>query len=396
MTQRTFVIGVGMTKFEKPGARDWQYPDMVREAAQDALDDAGISYDLVQRAFASYVQGDSCYGNRGLYDIGMTGIPIVNVNNNCASGVSGLWLSREAVKYGQADCVLAVGFEKMGKGSIPQNFAEHPSPLRKQIKAMWTKRGRLNTPIAVQMFANAAKEHTERYGTPAETWAKLSAKNYSHSVNNPRSQFQAAHTVADVLASPMVSDPLTRLMCCPTSDGGAAAIVASERFVEEHGLWSRAVEIAGMAMTTDTPDTFDGSDKSLVGWHMNQRVARAVYEESGLGPENVQVVELHDCFAPAEILLYEALGLCPEGKGADLLLSGATTYGGQWVVNPSGGLLSKGHPLGATGLAQCAELTWQVRGEAGQRQVGGATAALQHNLGLGGAGVAAIYTKVSK
>ena len=245
-------------------------------------------------------------------------------------------------------------------------------------------------------FANAAKEHSEKYGTPAQTWAKLSEKNYAHSVNNPRSQFQTAHTVDEILAAPMISDPLTRLMCCPTSDGGAAAIIASEQFVAGHGLHDRAVEIAGMSMTTDTPDTFDGSDKALVGWHMNQRVARAVYQESGLGPEDVQVVELHDCFAPAEVLLYEALGLCPEGKGGELLLSGATTYGGDWVVNPSGGLLSKGHPLGATGLAQCAELTWQLRGEAGQRQVPAATAALQHNLGLGGAGVAAIYKKVGK
>jgi acetyl-CoA acetyltransferase len=396
MTQRTFVIGVGMTKFEKPGARDWQYPQMVVEATQAALDDAGIAYDLVERAFASYVAGDSCYGNRGLYDIGMTGIPIVNVNNNCASGVSGLWLAREAVRYGQADCVLAVGFEKMAKGSIPQAFKDHPSPLRKQIKQMWTKRGRENSPIAVQMFGNAAKEHTEKYGTAPETWAKLSEKNYSHSVNNPRSQFQTPHTAADIMAAPMISDPLTKLMCCPTSDGGAAAIVASERFVAEHDLWDRAVEIAAMSMTTDTADTFDGSDMALVGWHMNRRIARAVYEESGLGPEDVQVVELHDCFAPAEVLLYEALELCPEGKGGELLLSGATTYGGDWVVNPSGGLLSKGHPLGATGLAQCAELTWQLRGEADKRQVAGATAALQHNLGLGGAGVAAIYKKVSK
>ncbi|MGW6460674.1 lipid-transfer protein [Streptomyces sp. NPDC055078] len=395
MTQRTFVIGVGMTKFEKPGARDWDYPDMGREAGQAALDDAGIAYDLVERAFGSYVHGDSCYGNRALYELGMTGIPIVNVNNNCASGVSGLFLAREAVKYGQADCVMAVGFEKMSAGSIPQVFQGRPSPLRKQIKAMWTKRGRVDTPIAPQMFANAAKEHMEKYGTTVETWAAVSVKNYGHAVNNPRSQFQTARTAEEVMASPMASDPLTRMMCCPTSDGGASAIVASERFVDQHGLRDRAVEISAMAMTTDTPDTFDGSDRGIIGWHMNRRVARQVYEESGLGPEDVQVVELHDCFAPAEVLLYEALGLCPEGKGGDLLMSGATTYGGQWVVNPSGGLLTKGHPLGATGLAQCAELTWQLRGEADKRQVSGATAALQHNLGLGGAGVAAIYRKAN-
>jgi acetyl-CoA acyltransferase len=395
MSQRTYVVGVGMTKFEKPGTREWDYPEMGREAAQGAIDDSGLTYDQVEMAFASYVHGDSCYGNRALYDVGMTGIPIVNVNNNCASGVSGLFLARQAVKFGQVDCALAVGFEKMAAGSIQAHFSDRPSPLRKQAKAMWTKRGRVNTPVAPQMFANAAKEHMEKYGTTVEILAKVSEKNYSHAVNNPRSQFQVARTVEEILASPMASDPLTRMMCCPTSDGGAAAIVANERFVEQHGLWPKAVEITAMAMTTDTPDTFDGSDRGLVGWHMNKRVAQQVYEESGLGPQDVQVVELHDCFAPAEILLYEALGLCPEGKGGDLLLSGATTYGGQWVVNPSGGLLSKGHPLGATGLAQCAELTWQLRGEADKRQVSGATAALQHNLGLGGAGVAAIYRKVN-
>ncbi|MFG2524951.1 beta-ketoacyl synthase N-terminal-like domain-containing protein [Streptomyces sp. NPDC048527] len=396
MTVRTFVIGVGMTKFEKPGSRDWDYIEMGREAGGAALADAGIAYDKVQRAFASYAHGDSCYGNRALYELGMTGIPMVNVHNNCASGVSALYLAREAVKYGQADCVMAMGFEKMQAGEIAMAYAHRPSPMRKQIKAMWTKRGRVNTPIAAQMFGNAALEHMEKYGTTVETWAKVSEKNYSHAANNPRSQFQTPRTVDEILAAPMIHEPLTRMMCCPTSDGGAAVIIASERFVAENDLWDRAVEATAMAMTSDTPDTFDGTDRGIVGWHMNRRIAEQVYEESGIGPEDIQVVELHDCFAPAEVLLYEALGLCPEGKGGELLLSGATTYGGQWVVSPSGGLLSKGHPLGATGLAQCAELTWQLRGEADRRQVDGARAALQHNLGLGGAGVAAIYQKVNR
>ncbi len=197
-----------------------------------------------------------------------------------------------------------------------------------------------------------------------------------------------------MLASPTVHEPLTKLQCCPTSDGAGAAVVCSEDFVRKHGLQSQAIEIAGMAMTTDYTSTFD--EKScikLVGSDMTKAAAQKVYEQSGLGPEDIDVIELHDCFSCNEMITYEGLGLCPEGKGGELIDSGAVTYGGEWVVNPSGGLISKGHPLGATGLAQCSELTWQLRGTADDRQVEGAKVALQHNLGLGGAAVVTMYRK---
>jgi sterol carrier protein 2 len=234
----------------------------------------------------------------------------------------------------------------------------------------------------------------EKYGTTAEQFAKIGWKNHKHSVNNPYSQFRDEYTLHDVLKSKMVYDPLTKLQCCPTSDGAGAAILASEDFVRQHGLQKTAVEIAGMAMATDLPSTFDEkSCLKIAGWDMSRAAARKAYEQSGLGPENVDVIELHDCFSVNELITYEALGLCDAGKGGELIDSGAVNYGGKWVVNPSGGLISKGHPLGATGLAQCSELNWQLRGRAEARQVPNAKVALQHNLGLGGAAVVTIYRR---
>jgi acetyl-CoA acyltransferase len=212
-------------------------------------------------------------------------------------------------------------------------------------------------------------------------------------VNNPYSQFQDQYSLEDIQNAPMVYDPLTKLQCCPTSDGGAAAILASERFVRENNLTDRAIEIIGQAMTTDFESSFDGSDMSLVGFNMTADAAHRAYEMAGVGPEDAQVVELHDCFSANELITYEGLGLAKKGKAGDLIHGGQVTYGGQWVVNPSGGLISKGHPLGATGLAQCSELTWQLRGEADKRQVDGARVAIQHNLGLGGAAVVTVYRK---
>jgi sterol carrier protein 2 len=244
------------------------------------------------------------------------------------------------------------------------------------------------------MFGNAGIEHMERYGTKAEHFAKIGWKNHKHSVNNPYSQFQDEYTLDEILAAPQVYGPLTKLQCCPTSDGGAAAVLASEDFVRKHKLEARAVEILGMAMATDMPSTFDEKSMiKLVGFDLTAKAAHKVYAQAGLGPENVDVVELHDCFSCNELITYEGLGLCPVGKGGEFVDSGANTYGGKVVVNPSGGLISKGHPLGATGLAQCSELTWQLRGDAEKRQVAGAKVALQHNLGLGGAAVVAMYRK---
>jgi acetyl-CoA acetyltransferase len=234
----------------------------------------------------------------------------------------------------------------------------------------------------------------ERYGSTPLHFAKIGHKNHKHSVNNPYSQFQDEYSIEDILAAPMVHDPLTKLQCCPTSDGAGAAVLASEDFVKKHNLQDRAIEILGQAMVTDTGETFDSkSSINLIGSEMTRIAANRVYEHTGLGPEDVDVIELHDCFSANEMITYEALGLCEEGKAHTLVDEGAVTYGGKWVVNPSGGLISKGHPLGATGLAQCSELTWQLRGQADKRQVDGAKVALQHNIGLGGAVVVTMYRK---
>jgi acetyl-CoA acetyltransferase len=395
MPERVFVIGVGMTKFEKPGSKEWDYPDMGREAGQKALDDAGIEYGLIEQAFMAYCYGDSTTGQRALYELGLSGIPAINVNNNCSTGSSALYLGRKFIQGGLADCVLALGFEKMEKGSLGMKYTDRTNPMDKHFTDMVGRRGFAKAPPAAQMFGNAGREYMERYGVSAESFARIGEKNHRHSVNNPYSQFQDEYSLQDILDAPMIYDPLTKLQCCPTSDGGAAAVLASERFVTEHGLQAQAVEIVGQAMTTDFASTFSGSDMSLAGVDMTRAAAAAVYQESGLGPEDVDVIELHDCFSANELITYEGLGLCGEGKAGELIDSGAVTYGGQVVVNPSGGLISKGHPLGATGLAQCSELTWQLRGTADARQVDGASVALQHNLGLGGAAVVTMYRKDS-
>jgi acetyl-CoA acetyltransferase len=394
MGRKVFVIGVGMTKFEKPGSRQWDYPDMAREAGTSALADAGLAIEDIEQAAVGYCYGDSTCGQRAFYELGHPGIPIYNVNNNCSTGSTALFMAKQLVEGGLADCAMALGFEKMEKGSIGIKYTDRTTPMDKHFKVMVEARGFAKAPPAPQMFGNAGLEHMERYGTTAEQFAKIGWKNHKHSVNNPYSQFQDEYTLEEILNAPLVYGPLTKLQCCPTSDGAGAAIVASEDFVRRHGLEGKAVEILGMAMTTDFPSSFEEKSMiKLVGADMTRKAAEKVYVQSGLGPENVDVVELHDCFSCNELITYEGLGLCPEGKGGEFVDSGANTYGGQVVVNPSGGLISKGHPLGATGLAQCAELSWQLRGEAEKRQVEGAKVALQHNLGLGGAAVVAMYCK---
>jgi sterol carrier protein 2 len=396
MGRKVYVVGVGMTKFEKPGSKDWDYPDMAKEAGTKALADAGIPYNLIEQACVGYCYGESTSGQRAVYGLGLTGIPIYNVNNNCSTGSTALFMAKQLVEGGIADCVLALGFEKMEKGSLGVKYTDRTNPMDKHFKLMVELRGFAKAPAAPQMFGNAGREHMEKYGTTAQHFAKIGWKNHKHSVNNPYSQFQAEYSLEDILNAPMVYEPLTKLQCCPTSDGSGAAILASEDFVRQHNLQSKAVEILGMAMTTDFQSTFD--EKScikMVGYDLTKQAARKVYEQSGLGPENVDVIELHDCFSSNELITYEGLGLCPEGKAGELIDSGANTYGGKVVINPSGGLISKGHPLGATGLAQCAELNWQLRGQAEKRQVKDAKVALQHNLGLGGAAVVTMYRKAA-
>jgi acetyl-CoA acetyltransferase len=389
---RTFVIGVGMTKFDKPGTKAGDYPDWAKEAGEKALADAGVPYDTVEQAYAGYCYGDSTCGQRALYGLGLTGIPVLNVNNNCSTGSSALYLARQAVKGGIADCALALGFEKMEMGSLGVKYTDRTNPIDKHAMAMFEVREPEQSPPAPQMFGNAGREHMEKYGSQADHYAWIGWKNHKHSVNNPFAQFQDEYSMEDIKAAKVIHEPLTKLQCSPTSDGSAAAVVASERFVEEHGLWDQAVEIAGQAMVTDMSSTFDeGSCIKIVGYDMSKEAANRAYAEAGVGPEDVDVIELHDCFSANELITYEALGLAEEGKGHELVDAEDTTYGGRWVVNPSGGLISKGHPLGATGLAQCSELTWQLRGQADKRQVDGAKVALQHNIGLGGAAVVSVY-----
>ncbi|MFD3543072.1 beta-ketoacyl synthase N-terminal-like domain-containing protein [Streptomyces sp. NPDC058662] len=394
---KSYIVGVGMTKFEKPESRDWQYWDMAKEAGAAALADAGVEYGLVEQVPAGYCFQASTAGQRAAYELGLSGVPVYNVNNNCATGSTALMMARQFVEGGISDCVLALGFEKMKRGALGGgadggDFAT--SPVARHYGIMAEGHGFEMSPPTAQIFGNAAREHMERYGTTAAQLAAVGAKNHRHSANNPKAQFQDVYGVEEVLASKPIHEPLTRLQCSPTSDGAAAAVVVSERFLVRHGLHGKAVEIVGQAMTTDTEASFSsGSCIDVVGKPMTAAAARQAYEASGLGIEDVDVVELHDCFSVNELLTYEALGMCADGASGKLVESGATTYGGRWVVNPSGGLISKGHPLGATGLAQAAELVWQLRGEAGARQVAGARTGLAHNIGLGGAAVVTLLRR---
>ncbi|KAG8436888.1 hypothetical protein GDO86_007834 [Hymenochirus boettgeri] len=389
---KVYVVGVGMTKFLKPrDERD--YPDMAKEAGLQALADAGIPYSLVEQACVGYVYGDSTCGQRAIYhSLGLTGIPIINVHNNCSTGSTALFMARQLVQGGLADCVLALGFEKMERGSLQSKYSDRTNPMDKHLEVLVNKYGLAAAPVAPQLFGGAGLEHMEKYGTKQEHFAKIAWKNHKHSKNNPLSQFQVEYSLDQVKNSRKIFDFLTVLQCCPTSDGAAAAVIVSEDFVHRHGLENKAVQIMAQEMVTDTSSTFqEDSCIKMVGYDMTKLAAERCYEKAGVRPEDVDVIELHDCFSANELITYEALGLCPPGGAGDLIDRGDNTYGGRWVINPSGGLISKGHPLGATGLAQCAELCWQLRDQAGRRQVPGAKLALQHNIGLGGAVVVTLY-----
>ena len=391
MARKVFVAGVGMIPFAKPGASA-PYPAMAASAARAALDDARVPYGAVGQAYAGYVYGDSTAGQRALYDVGMTGIPIVNVNNNCSTGSTALWLARQAVASGAIDCALAVGFEQMAPGAITTMFNDRPTPFERFNDETDALVGMPDVPLALRYFGGAGLAHMRKYGTKLETFAKIRAKASRHAARNPLALFRKEVSADEVMASPaLIPGVMTRLMACPPTCGAAAAVLVSETFADRRGL-AKAVWIAAQAMTTDTESTFATHDMMrVVGYDMARAAARQVYEAAGIGPADVDVVELHDCFAQNELITYEALGLCGEGEAERFVAAGDNTYGGRVVTNPSGGLLSKGHPLGATGLAQCYELTHQLRGTADARQVEGARVALQHNLGLGGACVTALY-----
>jgi acetyl-CoA acetyltransferase len=391
MSRKVNVIGVGMVKFQKPGASD-PYDVMASNAARAALDDAGVPYAEIEQVFAGYVFGDSTCGQRSVYGLGMTGVPVFNVNNNCSTGSTALMLGRQAIEAG-AECVLVVGFEQMERGALGAKWDDRTNPMDRHAGVMMDVQGFTSAPPAAQMFGGAGREYRWRYGTKRETFAQVSVKARQHASKNPYALFNQVVTLDEVMASPEVFDPLTRYQCCPPTCGAAAAVLCSDEFAQKHGIAS-PVYIAAQAMTTDYPSAFESRSMiDVVGFEMAKKAAQKVYEKAGIGPEDVQVVELHDCFTANELLTYEALGLCGEGQAEKLVVEGDNTYGGKWVTNPSGGLLSKGHPLGATGLAQCTELVWQLRGQAEDRQVANARVALQHNLGLGGACVVTMYRR---
>ena len=389
MSAKALIAGVGMVKFSKPGQSE-PYEKMASQAIRAALADAGIEISEVQQAYAGFCMGLSCSGQRSLYEVGMPGIPVFNVNNACATGSSAIFLARQAVMAGAVDCALAFGFEEMKPGAL---VGEPGRTLT--VDHIFKRFAELGYPIveamgAPYMFGSAGLDYLKRYDAHPQIFADVAVKTRSHAARNPYALFTKPLTVEEVMSSPVIFEPfLTRLMACPPTCGAAAALVVSDKFARQHGI-SHAIEIAGQGMTTDSAATYD-SAMDLVGRDMVRRAAAMAYTQAAIGPQDVDVVELHDCFTPNEVLSYEALNLCGEGESTKFIADGDNTYGGKVVVNPSGGLMSKGHPLGATGLAQCAELIWHLRGEAGERQVANARVALQHNIGMGGACVVTVY-----
>ncbi|KAF9014893.1 thiolase-like protein [Cyathus striatus] len=407
--RRTFLIGAGCTVFIKPRATRTP-EDMGLEAATKALLDAGITYDEVESAFVGYCYGDSTTGQRALYNLGLTYIPIINVNNNCSTGSSALYQANNSVKYGQVECSLALGFEQMRPGSLGTNFPDRPSPItlfNKKMEELEREEFGLNHgPGAPRLFSNGAQEYFMKYGGNIEHLAKIASKNHKHSLNNPYSQFRDGWSTEQVMAAPKITNQLTKFMCSPTSDGAACCIVASEHFVHAHGLENQAIEIVAQALTTDGPGTFDGrSAMDVVGYSMTKECANRVFTEAGFtegeGRDQVGVIELHDCFAANELITYSALGLCGEAEAHKLVDRGDNTYGGKFVVNPSGGLEAKGHPLGATGLGMHFYIMMQLRDWAGPMQVLGLFNTLDergkfglvHNVGLGGAVVVSLLRR---
>jgi sterol carrier protein 2 len=394
VSRSVVVAGVGMIPFTKPGASK-PYDEMGAEAATLALRDAGVEYAHVQQAAVGYVFGESTSGQAALYRVGLSGIPVFNVNNNCSTGSSALYLARQMVASGAVECALALGFEQMQSGALKAIWNDRVSPFNRFNALCDDINPYPEVPLALRYFGGAGKEYMETYDVGPELFAKVRAKASRHAEHNSFALFRKVVTDEEVLQSPLIfpAAGLTRLMACAPTCGAAAAILVSAEFARKHGLDAR-VSIAAQAMTTDTGSSFEErSMMKLVGFDMARAAADRVYAASGIGPEELNVVELHDCFAQNEVLSYEALRLCTDGGAEKFVADGDHTYGGRYVTNPSGGLLSKGHPLGATGLAQCTELVTQLRGHAGVRQVEGARIALQHNLGLGGACVVTMYRR---
>lgn len=380
-----------MTPFSKPalGAR---FEEMGEAAVRSALINAGLDYADIQEAWCAYTMGDTSCGQRVLYGLGLTGLPIFNVNNSCASGSTALFMARRAVASGQVDCALAVGFEQMSTGPMQLAYPDRATPFDRHEARITEMKGPDFPLSTTGWFAAAAQDYIAATGLKADTLARIAVKARRHAQHNPFAVFRERLSVEDVLASKMIAPPLTKFQCSPPTNGAAAAIVVSERFALRKGL-DRRVRIRGQSLATDMPGVFGGSMIDVVGKDMATRAIQAAYDEAEIEPEDLDVVELHDCFTSNELISYELLGLAKPGEAEMLVVDNDNTYGGRVVVNPSGGLLAKGHPIGATGLAQCFELVTQLRGDAGVRQVEGAQIGLQHNLGIGGACVVSIYER---
>jgi len=366
-----YVVGIDMIRFGR-------YPDrtvvqLAAEAALLALDDCDLRMEDVQALYSGNI-GETMTGQRTLQLIGQTGIPVVNCTNACATGATAFREGWVAIKAGLCDTVLCIGVEKMAPGMIvKKKVGNEPLPTE----------GLIGSETMPAVFATAGVEHSRKYGTTIEQFAKVSVKNHHHSTLNPKAMYRRETPLEEVLSSEMIAYPNTKLMCSVNVDGAAAAVLMSEKRARERGLMGRAVRIRASVLASDA-----WSERNQVMQDVNtvsRQAARLAYEMAGVGPGELDIVELHDCFATAEILHYENLGLCAEGEGGRLIDSGETALGGRIPVNVSGGLLSKGHPLGATGIANIYEVCTHLRGEAGARQVAGARLGLTHVVGLGSA-----------
>jgi acetyl-CoA acetyltransferase len=377
-----YVVGTDMIKFGR--FPDRSVPNIGAEAALMALDDAGLTLKDMQALYCGNLyEASNMPGQRILREIGQTGIPVVNCANACATGATAFREGYMAIRAGQYDVVLCVGVEQMGKGLLGGGGGGAGIPTE----------GLLGSGTMPSVFAHVGMEHTRQYGTTFEQFAKVSVKNHHHSTLNPKAMYQIETPLQEVMGAEMISYPNTKLMCSVNVDGSAAAVICSEAYAKKHGLMKRAVRVRASAMTSDpyTPRNLVMPDFNAV----TRLAAKEAYEQAGLGPEDVNLVELHDCFATAEIVHYENLGLCADGEGGRLIDSGETALGGRVPVNVSGGLLSKGHPLGATGIANIYEVTTHLRGEAGARQVEGARIGLTHVVGMGSACAIHVLEKVN-
>jgi acetyl-CoA acyltransferase len=366
-----YVVGIDMTRFGRHPDRT--VVQLAADAALLALDDCGLGINDVQALYSGNI-GETMTGQRTLQLIGQTGIPVVNSTNACATGATVFREGWTAIKAGLFDVVLCLGVEKMGAGMIvKKKVGNEPLPPE----------GLIGSETMPAVFSMVGLEHSRKYGTTLEQFAKVSVKNHHHSTFNAKSMYQKETPLEEVLSSEMIAYPNTKLMCSVNVDGAAAAVLMSEKGARERGLLGRAVRVRASALASDA-----WSERNQVMQDVNtvsRQAARSAYEMAGLGPRELHLVELHDCFATAEILHYENLGLCDDGEGGRLIDSGETALGGRIPVNVSGGLLSKGHPLSATGIANIYEVVTHLRGEAGARQVPGARIGLTHVVGLGSA-----------